>query len=145
MSDPRQTLLTLCLLGAATLLPPVAGGDSYLSPEHIDGVETVDAEGLIDLVARMPATVLIDSRIPADRKDGFIEGSLSLPDDETDCASLAARVPSLDNPVLFYCNGVRCARSGHAAQIAHACGYHRIYWFRTGVEEWRRQQYPLIR
>jgi rhodanese-related sulfurtransferase len=145
MTGPRQTLLTLFLLGAAALLPPAAGGDSFTSPEQIDGVETVDAEGLIELVSRTPAMVLIDSRIPADRKDGFIEGSLSLPDGETDCASLAAHVPSLDNPVLFYCNGVRCKRSGHAAQIARACGYHRIYWFRTGVEAWRRQQYPLIR
>jgi rhodanese-related sulfurtransferase len=144
MTGPRHTLLTLCLLGLATLLSEAAGGEPYISPERIDGVSTVDAEGLIELATEMPGLVIIDARIRADRKYGYIEGSLSLPDNETDCAALAAHVPDLDNPVLFYCNGVRCARSGHAARIARACGYTRIYWFRTGVEEWRRQQYPLV-
>ena len=35
--------------------------------------------------------------------------------------------------------------SSHAATIARDCGYTTIYWFRAGVEEWRRQQYPLVR
>ena len=145
MTGPRHTLLTLCLLGTAALLPCAANGEPFTSPERIDGVGTVDAEGLIELATGTPGLVMIDSRIRADRKDGFIEGSLSLPDDETDCTTLAAHVPALDNPVLFYCNGVRCARSGHAARIARDCGYSRVYWFRTGMEEWRRQQYPLVR
>lgn len=145
MNGPRQTLLTLCLLGTVFLWPGAAGGDSYISPERIAGVSTVDAEGLIELMTRTPGLVLIDSRVSADRKDGYIEGSLSLPDSETDCTALASLVPSLDNPVLFYCNGIRCARSAHAARIARDCGYTTIYWFRAGVEEWRRQQYPLVR
>lgn len=145
MNGPRQLLSALCLLGTAALLPGPAGGDGFTSPEQIDGVTTVDAEGLIELYTRTPGLVMIDSRIHADRKDGFIEGSLSLPDEDTDCTTLAAHLTASDTPVLFYCNGVRCARSGRAAQIARDCGYSHVYWFRAGMEEWRRQQYPLIR
>lgn len=145
MTGSHQTLFALCLLGMATLLPAAAGADSYTSPEQIDGVTRVDAEGLIELVNQTPGLILIDSRISADRKEGFIEGSVSLPDDETDCTTLAANIPTLDHPVVFYCNGIRCARSSNAAQIARDCGYSRTYWFRTGVEEWRMEQYPLVR
>jgi rhodanese-related sulfurtransferase len=145
MTGSLQTLLAACLLGMGALLPATAVGSRYISPEQIDGVNTVDAEGLIELATRSPDLVIIDSRIRSDRKDGFIEGSISLPDNETDCTTLAAHLPTLDTPALFYCNGVRCARSGHAAQIATDCGYRRIYWFRTGMEEWRKQQYPLVR
>jgi rhodanese-related sulfurtransferase len=145
MNRPHQLLFFLCLLGTVALSPGPAGGAGYTSPGQIDGVSTVDADGLIDLYSSMPGLVMIDSRIRADRKDGFIEGSLSLPDDETDCTTLATLVTATDTPVLFYCNGVRCARSGNAARIARDCGYTRVYWFRGGMEEWRRQQYPLIR
>lgn len=140
----RQPLL-ICLLGVLAQAAGVADAAPYISPERIEGIHTVDADGLIELVMRAPEVVLIDARIRDDRKDGYIEGSISLPDNETDCATLAIRVPALDRPVLFYCNGVRCARSAHAARIARACGYTRVYWYRNGVEEWRRQQYPLVR
>jgi len=39
------------------------------------------------------ALVLIDSRIRADRKEGYIEGSVSLPDIETTCEALAQQLP----------------------------------------------------
>ena len=104
----------------------------------------VNAEGLIEKVARLPALVLIDSRIPADRLDGYIEGSISLPDVDTNCTSLARVVPELTTPVLFYCNGIRCGRSASAVVIARNCGYRNLYWFRTGMEEWQEKKYPLV-
>jgi len=145
MHTPFRIHLLACLLAAAALQPATAKDGDYISPQRIDGISRVDAEGLIELVTRTPDLLLIDSRIRADRKDGFIEGSISLPDIDTNCATLAELVPDLTRPVLFYCNGIRCARSSHAAVIARDCGYSRIYWFRAGLEEWRRKQYPLVR
>ena len=115
-----------------------------VSPEHIDGVELVDAEGLIEAVTRIPSLVLIDSRIRADHEAGYIEGSISLPDVDTSCTSLAGVIPGLTTPVLFYCNGIRCGRSARAAVIARDCGYTRLYWYRKGMEEWQKKQYPLV-
>ena len=121
---------------------PVNG--KIVSPETIDGVSTVDADGLIEKVMDIEALVLIDSRITADRKEGYIEGSVSLPDIETSCDTL--EVITEDNlvPVLFYCNGVKCGRSAKAAQIALDCGYTEIYWYRNGMEEWQEKNYPLV-
>jgi rhodanese-related sulfurtransferase len=144
MPTPIRTLLLFLWFSLATVSMTVTGSDALITPETIDGVTIVDAEGLIEIVTHNPGVVLIDSRIIADRTEGFIEGSVSLPDIETDCDSLASTVPGLVTPVLFYCNGIKCGRSARAANIAIDCGYAKIYWFRNGMEEWQAQEYPLV-
>ncbi len=131
-------LLTLSLnLWAAT--PPV------ITPEFVTGSTRVNAERFIELVGEIPKLILIDSRIRADRKQGYIEGSQSLPDIKTDCDSLSQHIPRKNAPVLFYCNGVKCGRSGKAVKIAVDCGYNNIYWFRGGFKEWLAKGYPYLR
>ena len=113
-------------------------------PEQIPGVKRVDAEAVIDLAAKLPKLIIIDSRVAGDRKMGYIENSVSLPDAKTNCKSLAKIIPAKTTPVLFYCNGVKCGRSVVATRIALRCGYKHIYWFRGGFEEWRAKQFPFI-
>ena len=145
----KNSLLWLFLIVSVTgqtVIADAAGtpaGD-IVSPEFIDGVTNVDAEGLIEKVMHTQGLVLIDSRITADRKEGYIEGSVSLPDIETDCESLGKLVPDKHAPVMFYCNGIRCGRSAKAAVIAKDCGYTNIFWFRNGMEEWQEKEYPLV-
>ncbi|MDX2457775.1 MAG: rhodanese-like domain-containing protein [Gammaproteobacteria bacterium] len=144
MPTSIHTLLLFLWFSLVSLCQTATGNDEIVSPETIDGTTIVDAEGLIETVTQIPELILIDSRIIADHKEGFIEGSVNLPDIETDCDSLASTVPRLVTPVLFYCNGIKCGRSAKAAIIAIDCGYSNIYWFRNGMEEWQEQEYPLV-
>jgi rhodanese-related sulfurtransferase len=130
---------------AAHGAPVESGGAQALSPEYISGVRTLDAEGFLARLANSPTAVLIDARQPDDRKQGHIEGSLSLPDTVTSCAALEAVAPAHHAPILFYCNGIRCGRSARSARIAVDCGYTDIYWLRRGIEEWKAKHYPLVR
>ena len=114
------------------------------SPESIDGTTKVNAEEFIALVDKMPELMIIDSRIPGDRKQGFVEGSVSLPDVDTTCESLSKLISKKDAPSLFYCNGVKCGRSAKAINVALSCGYSNIYWFRGGYEEWLAKGYPYL-
>jgi rhodanese-related sulfurtransferase len=114
------------------------------SPEDIDGTTQVTAEGFIQLVDSVPDLIVIDSRIPGDRKQGYVEGSISLPDVETNCDTLARNIPSKKSAALFYCNGVKCGRSAKAVKIALSCGYNNVYWFRGGFEEWLAKGYPYL-
>jgi len=129
------------------LLTPVtiAHAQEQPAPESIRGVTRVEAEGVLALVAEKPRLVLVDSRIAMDRKQGYLEGSISLPDAETNCASLARIIPEHDRPVLFYCNGVSCGRSVVAVKIARQCGYTRLYWYRGGFEDWKQKNYPYLK
>lgn len=107
-------------------------------------LQVVDAEQLIQMALADPQLVLVDSRIPTDRQYGYIEGSVSLPDVDTNCDSLAHLLPSLSTPAVFYCNGVKCNRSATAARIAQGCGYTHSYWFRGGLDEWLSKGYPTL-
>lgn len=114
-------------------------------PDSIPDVTTVDAEGLLETFDKMPGLLMIDARIAMDRQQGFIEGSISLPDVETDCNALGVHIPALDSPTLFYCNGLKCGRSVKSIYTAKDCGYTNLYWFRGGFEEWSSKAYPFLK
>ena len=133
-------LLLLLYLAAST-----ANSESYTSPESISGTQKIDAEGLIELVSDNPAQIIIDSRISSDRKLGYIPGSISLPDTQTSCESLAEVIPKKTDAVVFYCNGPSCRRSDIAVVTAADCGYSNIFWFRGGIEAWKANNYPITK
>lgn len=133
-------LSLLCLAGSATASPP----GKMAVPDAIPGVTTVSAESLIELVERLPGLVLVDSRVPMDRRQGYIQGSISLPDTQTACATLGDFIATPNTPALFYCNGIKCGRSVIAVKIAKGCGYKRLYWLRGGFEEWKQKGYPFL-
>ena len=135
----------VCLgLGLCSLLPRPSEAGKIAVPESIEAVTTVDAEGLIELAQQYPELIIVDARQRSDRRQGYLQDSVSLPDVETSCDSLKAVVPKADVPVVFYCNGVKCGRSVIALQIAKGCGYTRLHWFRGGFEEWKQKGYPYL-
>ncbi len=139
MTASGRILFVLFLLSA-----PVAA-QVDVSPAEIPGATRVDAEGLVELVQTQERLIVVDSRIASDRTHGYIEDSISLPDIHTDCESLKKLAADRATPILFYCNGPKCGRSGKAVKKAIACGYTQLYWFRGGFEEWRTKGYPTIK
>jgi rhodanese-related sulfurtransferase len=133
------------LIVALLAFVSVVCAEETIAPESIAGVTRVDAEGVLTLVEKMPRLVIIDSRITMDRKQGYLEGSVSLPDTETNCAALARIIPEKDRLALFYCNGVKCGRSAVAVKTARQCGYTRLYWYRGGFEDWKQKNYPYLK
>jgi len=142
MSQQKQ-FMVFGLLMLFCLAHTTATSATYTSPETIDGSQTIEAEGLIELANQNESQIIIDSRISSDRKQGYIPGSISLPDTGTNCESLARIIPYKSDPVVFYCNGPNCRRSDNAVVIAADCGYTKIYWFRGGIEAWRANNYPI--
>ena len=136
--------VTICVttILAATIIDAPAFAQT--SPDKIEGSTIVNAEEFIELVGKIPKLLVIDSRIHGDRKQGYIEGSVSLPDVDTNCDSLSKVIPQKDSPTMYYCNGVKCGRSAKAITIALSCGYSNIYWFRGGFEEWLAKGYPYL-
>jgi len=130
-------------------LAPALQAEDQIDPNRLDGATRVSAEEIFSLYEKMPHLVIIDSRLAtggsSGRANGYIEGSISLPDTETSCASLAKVISHSDTPSLFYCNGPKCGRSAKAIKIALSCGYTRLYWFRGGFEEWLKAGYPYLK
>jgi rhodanese-related sulfurtransferase len=133
------TVLVMELVGVAV------AADKVLAPDTIPGTVKVDAEGVLDVAEKIPHLVIIDARIRQDRVQGYIEGSVSLPDVDTSCESLKKIIPRKSTPVLFYCNGPKCGRSVSSSRLALQCGFTQIYWFRGGFEEWKQKNYPYLK
>lgn len=137
--------VALILLGSLCLLPStLLRAESSKSLLDSSQLTRISAEDLIKLVWQHPDTVVIDARHIADRTYGYIEGSVSLPDTGTDCASLARYIPSMTHPVAIYCNGGSCKRSELALRIALTCGYQHLYWFQGGFVEWKQAGFPYV-
>jgi len=139
-----RTAFSLGLFLGVFISSQTLAKSEVLSPISIDGTVKIDAEGVIDLVDKFSELTIIDSRIEADRKQGYIEGSISLPNTETNCETLSKIIKSYSHPALFYCNGIKCGRSAKAIKIALSCGYSKLYWFRGGYEEWLAKGYPVV-
>ncbi|PCJ86941.1 MAG: rhodanese [Thiotrichaceae bacterium] len=134
-----QTLLLLCLLS----IIKNSFADDYTSPDSIKGSTTINAEDLIKLAQDHDDLIIIDSRIKSDRRQGYISGSVSLPDTDTNCVSLLPVIDNKATPTVFYCNGPKCRRSDIAISKAAECGYKNLYWFRGGFKEWKEKNYLI--
>jgi len=117
--------------------------EDYTSPDSIEGSSKIDAEALIKLAQDNDDLVIIDSRIKSDRRQGFISGSISLSDTDTNCVTLFPIIENKATPTVFYCNGPKCRRSDRAVVKATECGYKNLYWFRGGFEEWKEKNYLI--
>lgn len=51
----------------------------------------------------------------------------------------------LSSPLVFFCVNAQCWLSYNAALRAIALGYSRVFWYRGGIEAWRRAGLPLVR
>lgn len=140
----RNVLLSLLFVLCSKLAVAAPPAVKVVIPDNIPGTTLVNAEELIALAAKTPDLVIIDARIAGDRKHGYLEGSVSLPDLQTNCSSLAKVIPKKNSPALLYCNGVNCGRSVTSSRIALKCGYTNLYWFRGGYEEWLAKSYPFV-
>lgn len=130
-------------IGVAALIGPPAM--AAIAVADLPQVNIIDADQLVRLKWDHADTVVIDARNQADRKYGYIEGSIGLSNVDTNCKSLAKYVTSLQTPLAVYCNGMRCERSEKAIAIAIECGYEQLYWFRGGFEAWKQGGYPYVR
>ncbi len=139
----RQLRGLFCLVVLAASEPGLASdfADNSAVPA---GITVVQAEEVIRLAHEHRDLIIIDSRTSLDRDIGYIEESVALSDNQTNCETLSKISKRLDRPLVFYCNGIKCARSYRAVQQANACGYSKLYWFKGGYEEWRKKRLPVL-
>ena len=84
--------------------------------------------------------VFVDVRSVSEYEDGHIEGAILIPLSEID--DMLSELPK-DKPIVVYCNGSSCNRSGAAAKILVNNGFTEVYDLGgTGIIEWIEKGYP---
>ena len=109
-----------------------------------DGITVVAAPQVREM-KQSGEYVLINSLSKIEFRIQHIPGSINIPVDE----SLGANIQNPQFPqdkstaLIFYCMGDVCPYSRIAAIEAVKSGYKKVFWFRGGVMQWRKYQYPM--
>ena len=84
--------------------------------------------------------IFLDVRSISEYEDGHIEGALLIPLSEI--GDRLSEIP-IDRPIVVYCDGSGCNRSGAAAKILLNNGFTEVYDLGgTGIIEWIEKGYP---
>lgn len=109
-----------------------------------DGFTVVNSEQLKELVENKPAGLaVIDARSTHEYQEAHILNAVSIPLNVLEKDSTALNMAK-DSRLVFYCNGVKCGKSGKSALIARSMGYSDISVYSDGMPVWEEKGYPLF-
>ncbi|CAH2031987.1 rhodanese-like domain-containing protein [Trichlorobacter ammonificans] len=108
-----------------------------------DGFPVISSEQLkAQLDSKAAGLTLIDARTSVEYREAHIVTAISLPVTELEKDASLLKVPK-DARLVFYCNGVKCGKSGKAALIARSAGYKDISIYAEGMPVWEEKGYPM--
>ncbi len=108
-----------------------------------EGFSVISSEQLKGVLEKKPAgLLLIDARSPQEYQDAHILNAVSIPLSALEKDSSVLNAPK-DAQLVFYCNGIKCGKSGKAAQIAQKMGYKDITIYSDGMPVWEEKGYPI--
>lgn len=124
----------------------------YHTPSRLPGATPVTAKDAQDLMTK--GVKLYDTRSEHEYKENHIPGAISLsyqeksdktPDfDPTLDKFDLTKLPGDKNvPIIFACNGAECWKSYKASVLAMRSGHTKVYWFRGGLPEWKKEGYAV--
>ena len=104
-------------------------------------VSSEELKALID--QKSPGLVVVDARSGEEYQEVHIKDAVSIPLSklEKDATLLPA---SKDAMLVFYCNGVKCGKSGKSAKIAIDNGYRDVSVYADGMPVWEEKGYPIF-
>lgn len=141
--------LLFVLLALLSYIPSIQASDpNYISPEKVAGAETINSQKAKQLFDK--GAFFIDVRKDSDFEAGRIPGALHLEYSDVDpnkrllsSKTLEENKVSKDSDIVFYCNGIHCARSSIAAKLSLEWGYKKVYYYRLGFPDWRLNGFPF--
>ena len=108
-----------------------------------DGFSIITSEQLKDLLNNKPADlVLIDARTQQEYQEAHLLSAVSIPLSALEKDSSALKFAK-NARLIFYCNGIKCGKSGKSALIARSLGYTDITIYADGMPVWEEKGFPL--
>lgn len=104
-------------------------------------IEPITAPEVKRILEENPNVVLIHSLSSLEFDIQHIPGSINIPTNHMDKTDLLPE--DKDAELVFYCMGVRCKYSYLSALHAIELGYESVHWFKGGIPEWRKYDYPM--
>jgi rhodanese-related sulfurtransferase len=122
----------------------VTAKDDYLvesSPESVAGATLVDDAKARELFDQ--GVLFVDVRSQQAYDKGRIPDSLLLDLKKGFSREALAAEATPEQPVVIYCQGIKCSRAAVAAERALEWGYKEVYYYRSGFPGWKEAGYPI--
>ncbi len=126
-------LLVLCLwISVASAADKEKVSYKVLSSEDLKALTEQNTPGL----------VVVDARSVEEYQEVHIKNAVSIPLSklEKDSSLLPT---SKDAKLVFYCNGIKCGKSGKSAKIALENGYRDVSVYADGMPVWEEKGYSI--
>lgn len=128
------TLFVMCMWCSLAVAAEKKGKDSF---------KTVSSEELKSLIDRKtPGLVVVDARSTEEYQEVHISSAISIPLSKLEKDATLLPTPK-DAMLVFYCNGVKCGKSGKSAKIAIDNGYHDVSVYAEGMPVWEEKGYAI--
>lgn len=106
---------------------------SIISPEELKALVDSGADSFL----------VIDAREPEEYQEVHIPGAVNVP--QKRFSQYEHLLPAdKEKMLIFYCNGVKCGKSGKAAQAAAGLGYTNVLVYVQGMPVWEELNYPVV-
>lgn len=133
------TLLSMILI--ATPLAAVSQAPSTMV-QHTR--RTIKADVLKSWYNQRRPMVILDAR-----SEKYFDGRL-LPNAkwlsyESSENEILATVPKKESLIVIYCGGPQCPAGGWLYDKLYAMGYHNLYEYHEGIQEWAQKGYPMVK
>lgn len=106
------------------------------------GFAKISTEELKTLLDKERNITVVDARSRQEYEEVHIKDAVSIPVAELE-KNPALLPPDKSRKVVFYCNGVKCGKSGKAAKIALANGYTNVVVYAEGMPVWEEKGLPI--
>ena len=103
-------------------------------------VTSEELKALID--NKTPGLLLVDARGPEEYQEVHIRNAVSIPLSKLEKDPALLKAPK-DARLIFYCNGIKCGKSGKAAKIAVENGFSDVSVYADGMPVWEEKGYSI--
>lgn len=130
--------LALLLLLVVAVAVPVRAEEPFPLRAKFPKVATISTE---ELAAQYDNATIIDVRSKMEFDVVHMKKALYIPYGNADfLQGLAKKADkSGKSPVVFYCNGIHCAKSYEAAEQAQEAGFQKVFSYDAGILEWTKR------
>ena len=103
-------------------------------------VKTITVDEAYQAYISEKGYICLDVRTPEEYIQGHVKGAILIP--VTEISERILELPK-DKPIIAYCDGSSCSRSGKAAMILTENGFLEVYnMVGGGIFEWQEKNYP---
>lgn len=111
------------------------------APATVAGAKTIGAAEAKSLYDKK--TLFLDARSNSDWEAGRVAGAVHLELKSELTKENLAKHAKPGDPIVFYCNGVKCMVSANAIEKVKPWGYTKLFYLREGFPAWKAANYPV--